>query len=88
MTEENLDKLLADVDPVLTPDEVAHLLRIDKAVVYRWLNSKYLPGSKLSGSWRILRDDVRDLLRGTSNQRREDDVSDTGDTPDPGGPNG
>ncbi|WP_125778379.1 helix-turn-helix domain-containing protein [Antribacter gilvus] len=87
MTEENLDKLLANVDPVLTPDEVATLLRMEKAAVYRWLNSKYLPGSKLGGQWRILRDDVRDLLRGGSNQRSDHDVSDTSGTPEPGGPN-
>ena len=46
---------------ILTPEEVAQLLRLDKETVYRNLRAGRLPGTKVGGQWRTRRSDL-DLL--------------------------
>ena len=58
VTNDALDRLFADVAPILTPEEVGELLRMNKVSIYRWLNEGYLPGHKIGNTWRILRDDL------------------------------
>jgi excisionase family DNA binding protein len=43
---------------ILTPEEVAVLLRVDKETVYRNLRSGRLPGAKVGGQWRTRRADI------------------------------
>jgi excisionase family DNA binding protein len=47
---------------ILTPEEVAQLLRLDKETVYRNLRSGRLPGTKVGGQWRTRRSDLDQLL--------------------------
>lgn len=67
MTDDGLDRLFAELPTILTPEEVADLLRMTKAAIYRWLNDGYLPGHKLGQGWRIIRDDLREWMRQNSN---------------------
>lgn len=67
MTNDGLDKLFADLPTILTPEEVADLLRMTKAAIYRWLNEGDLPGHKVGQGWRILRDDLHQWMQQNSN---------------------
>lgn len=49
---------------VLTPDEVAEYLRVDRETVYRQLRAKRLPGNKIGQQWRIRKADLDDYLAG------------------------
>lgn len=49
------------VDKLLTVNEVAEIMRVDTDTIYRWLNAKKVPGTKIGGSWRI-RQSVLDRL--------------------------
>jgi len=46
----------------LTPEEVAHLLRIDTAQVLMLLNQGSLAGMPIAGDWRVRADSVEDFL--------------------------
>jgi excisionase family DNA binding protein len=70
MTVDNIDRLLDELPSVVTVDEVAELLRYHPVTIGRWLETGFLPGSKLGKEWRILREDVRQLLRSNSNSAR------------------
>lgn len=47
---------------VMTPDEVATLLRLDRETVYRNLRRGRLPGYKVGNQWRISRDALKQSL--------------------------
>lgn len=67
VTDHGLDHLFSELQTILTPEEVADLLRMNKAAIYRWLNEGYLPGHKIGNNWRILRDDLQEWMRRGSN---------------------
>ena len=53
MSDDGLDRLLADLPDLLTPEEVGELLRLKRATIFRWLSDGTLPGFKLGSNWRI-----------------------------------
>ena len=56
-------KELDDYPPVLKPAEVQAILRISRATFFRWIESDQLPGAvKVAGSWRVLRDVLKQWL--------------------------
>ena len=58
----------ADPNPIpklITPDELARLLRISKAGVYRLVEKRIMPFYKVKGSLRFDQKDVIDYLQGT-----------------------
>ena len=67
---DNIDRLCDELPPILTVDEVAKLLRYNPVTIGRWLETGFLRGSKLGKEWRILREDVRQLLVEHSNVER------------------
>jgi excisionase family DNA binding protein len=70
MPVDNIDRLCDELPPIVTVDEVANLLRYNPVTIGRWLETGFLPGSKLGKEWRILREDVRQLLHDNSNSER------------------
>ena len=44
--------------PALTVKDVADLLSVDSKTVYRLVQKAELPGFKVAGAWRFLRDDI------------------------------
>ena len=48
---------------LLTPDEVAHLLRVARTDVLAMLEQGTLSGMPVAGEWRIRSDSVHDFLR-------------------------
>jgi excisionase family DNA binding protein len=42
----------------LTPDEVAHELRLNRRTIIAWLQKGKLPGVKVGGRWRVTREDL------------------------------
>jgi len=58
----------ADPNPIpklITPDELARLLRISKAGVYRLVEKRAMPFYKVRGSLRFDKKDVSEFLRET-----------------------
>ena len=54
---------MTDKSDMLTTDQAARLLGVDRATVARWLRLGQLRGVRLpSGHWRIRREDVNRLL--------------------------
>lgn len=59
----------------LTVREVADLLRVDSKTVYRLTQRGELPGFKVAGSWRFMRDDIETWIatqKVTSRDQRRD----------------
>lgn len=51
------------VDEVLTTEEVAQFLKIDKQTVRELLRLRKLPGRKVGRDWRVLRSELDAWLR-------------------------
>lgn len=49
---------------VLTVEEIAEILKVDKRLVYNLLTSKKLKGRKVGREWRVLREDLEAYLKG------------------------
>lgn len=49
---------------VLTVDEVAEILKVDKRLVYKLLTSKELKARKVGREWRVLREDLEAYMKG------------------------
>jgi len=58
----HLDDWLADRPSRLSVPEVADLLGVQPATVYKWLADGLIPGYKLAGVWVILREELKDLI--------------------------
>ncbi|MDN5764178.1 MAG: helix-turn-helix domain-containing protein [Microlunatus sp.] len=67
---DGLDGLFAGRKEIFTVQEVADLLRMNKAGVYKWLKEGVIPGYRRGRSWFILRDELKDWMRLGSNQGR------------------
>lgn len=48
--------------PALSVREVADLLSVDSKTIYRLAKRGNLPGFKVAGAWRFLRDDIDDWI--------------------------
>ena len=49
--------------PLMTAEELARVLRVHRATVYRWFTEGMLPGIRVGRSIRFLQKDVLRLLR-------------------------
>lgn len=67
---DGLDSLFAGRSDILTVQEVADLLRMNKAGVYKWLKEGVIPGYHRGRSWFIVRDELKEWMRLGSNQGR------------------
>jgi len=63
-----LDEMFEGLPPRLSMDELADLLGIDAQTAYRWVQQGKVPAYKVSRSWVILRDEVKDFLAANSNR--------------------
>ncbi len=54
---------------VLTADEAAHLLRVSTKTVLMLAREGVLPGEKVGRSWRFVRADLLEHLRGADRRR-------------------
>lgn len=80
---DGLDSLFAGRTDILTVQEVADLLRMNKAGVYKWLKEGVIPGYHRGRSWFIVRDELKEWMRLGSNQDRahtDDGIAEAGDT--------
>lgn len=50
---------------LLTPEEAALLLRINRETVYRNLRRGRLPGTKLGGQWRLSKSQLESMMGST-----------------------
>jgi excisionase family DNA binding protein len=48
-----------DAPLVMTAEEVADLIRVDRMTIYKALASGGIPGRKVGRQWRIARDELR-----------------------------
>lgn len=48
---------------ILTVEEVAEFLKTKPATVRKWLRDGELPGRKIGGEWRVIRDELEAFLR-------------------------
>jgi len=58
-------------EELLTPQEVADILNVDKFTVYRLLAQKQLPAFKVGNQWRFKRKMIEAWLRRTSNIQKK-----------------
>jgi excisionase family DNA binding protein len=49
---------------IMNPEEAAEYLRVTPQTVYRRLREGSLPGAKVGGQWRILKEDLDAYLKG------------------------
>ncbi len=49
---------------ILTPEEAADYLRVNRETVYRRLRAGKLPGNKIGQQWRIRKHDLNRYLQG------------------------
>jgi excisionase family DNA binding protein len=63
------------VDEVITPSEVAAMLKIHVKTVYRLAEAGAIPGNRIGRHWRFSRKTILRLLSGTRNQRMGTDNS-------------
>jgi excisionase family DNA binding protein len=52
--------------PIMTPIEVAEMLKIHLKTVYKLIDQGKLPANRIGRSWRFLRADVENLLHAKS----------------------
>lgn len=66
VTKRKTKGLLSSMDELpelLKPDEARQVLRVSRATLFRMIEAGNLPGAvRVHGSWRILRDKLRDYL--------------------------
>ena len=58
----------------LTVREVAELLSVDSKTVYRLAQRSELPGFKVAGSWRFMRDDIDTWIEAQKSTPRDNGV--------------
>jgi excisionase family DNA binding protein len=58
-------------EPLLTLEQVAEYLNVDKFTVYRLLADKELPASKVGNQWRFKRKMIENWLKKNSNVGRK-----------------
>jgi len=49
---------------VLTVEEIAEIIKVDKRLVYKLLTSQKLKGRKVGREWRVLREDLEAYMKG------------------------
>lgn len=59
-------------EQLLTLEQVAEYLNVDKFTVYRLLNDKELPAFKVGNQWRFKRKMLENWLMKNSNVKRKD----------------
>jgi excisionase family DNA binding protein len=60
-------------EKLLTIDQVAAYLKVDKFTVYRLVAKRKLPAFKVGNQWRFKRKTIDDWLENNSNMRAVDD---------------
>lgn len=60
------------MDEVITPSQVAALLKIHVKTVYRLAEAGVIPGNKIGRNWRFSKKSILRLVSGTANQRMGD----------------
>jgi DNA binding domain, excisionase family len=58
---------------VMTVSEVAAYLRIKEKTAYRLVAEGKLPGFKVGGSWRFMRDEIEQWIREQSGENRPEE---------------
>lgn len=57
------------IQHLLTPDEVARYLNVDKFTIYRLITQEKLPAFKVGGQWRFKQELIDEWLECKSNLR-------------------
>ena len=57
------------MDEVITPSQVAALLKIHVKTVYRLAEAGVIPGNKIGRNWRFSKKSILRLVSGAANQR-------------------
>ena len=73
MTQDAVAALLADQPEVMTPQEVANLLRVSQQTIARWRREGQLRAFTIGRTVRIRRDDLRQMLQAAYEQPSEGD---------------
>lgn len=63
-----LDDLFEDLPTRLGIDQVVEIFGVDRQVIYRWLRQGKIPGYKFSGTWVVLRDELKETMVRNHNQ--------------------
>jgi excisionase family DNA binding protein len=58
------------IETVLTTEEVAKLLKISEATIYRQVEKGFLPGFKIGRQWRFRREDIEIFMKERSSWKQ------------------
>lgn len=73
MSNDAVDALLADQPEVMTPPEVAELLRVSQQTIARWRRDGQLRAFTMGRTVRIRKEDLRQMLLAAYEQPSEGD---------------
>ena len=73
MSNDAVEALLANQPEVMTPQEVADLLRVSLQTIGRWRREGHLPAFTMGRTVRIRKEDLRQLLQTAYEQPGEGD---------------
>lgn len=59
---------------IMTIDEVADYLRINKKTAYRLAAESKLPGFKVGGAWRFRRTDIQDWIKRQASPKKDKQI--------------
>ncbi|MFQ5903520.1 MAG: helix-turn-helix domain-containing protein [Candidatus Binatia bacterium] len=57
------------MEEIITPSEVAELLRVNIRTIYRLAEKGAIPGNRIGRSWRIVKKDILDLVSNGQRKR-------------------
>jgi excisionase family DNA binding protein len=57
-------------DDILTPNQVADLLKLHLKTIYKMVEGGILPGMRIGRSWRFSRQDILERLKNGSNDNK------------------
>ena len=71
LKKDDLGKVLRMSADIMTIDEVADYLRINKKTAYRLAADNKLPGFKVGGTWRFRRVDIEDWIEREASPKKD-----------------
>lgn len=69
---DHLNSLFADYPPILSVSDLSKILGVNSKTVYDYLQNGDIPAYRIGTKWLILRDEVQDSLKKSSNHAHQE----------------
>lgn len=71
LKKDDFGKVVRMVADIMTIDEIADYLRINRKTAYRLVADRKLPGFKVGGTWRFRRVDIEDWIEREASPKKD-----------------